>query len=35
MTMAAAPSPKKIIREGRALPILSENFSAQTNRTGR
>ena len=34
MTIAAAPSPK-IIREVRALPILSENFSTQTSRTGR
>src|SRR5215211_7698642 len=33
-TIAAAPSPK-IMREGRTLPILSENFSAQTTRTGR
>ena len=33
MTMAAAPSPK-IIREVRTLPILSENFSTQTSRTG-
>src|SRR6478672_13635799 len=33
-TMAAAPSPK-IIRDGRTLPILSENFSAQTTSTGR
>ena len=34
MTIAAAPSPK-IIREGRTLPILSENFSAQISSTGR
>jgi hypothetical protein len=34
MTMAAAPSPK-IIREVRTLPILSENFSTQTSKTGR
>ena len=34
MTIAAAPSPK-IIREVRTLPILSENFSTQTSRTGR
>ena len=33
-TIAAAPSPK-IIRDGRTLPILSENFSAQTTSTGR
>ena len=33
-TIAAAPSPK-IIREGRTLPILSENFSTQTTSTGR
>ena len=33
-TIAAAPSPK-IIRDGRTLPILSENFSTQTTRTGR
>ena len=32
-TMAAAPSPK-IIRDGRTLPILSENFSAHTTSTG-
>lgn len=32
--VAAAPSPK-IIREVRTLPILSENFSAHTTRTGR
>src|SRR5271169_5322252 len=30
---AAAPSPK-IIREVRTVPILSENFSAQTTRIG-
>ena len=34
MTMAAAPSPK-IMRGGRTVPILSENFSPQTSRTGR
>ena len=34
MTIAAAPSPK-IIREVRTLPILSENFSTQTSKTGR
>ena len=34
MTIAAAPSPK-IIREVRTAPILSENFSTQTSRTGR
>src|SRR5215467_3925931 len=34
MTMAAAPSPK-IIREVRTAPILSENFSTHTSRTGR
>ena len=34
MTNAAAPSPK-IIRDGRTVPILSENFSAQTSSTGR
>ena len=34
MTSAAAPSPK-IIRDVRTLPILSENFSTQTTRTGR
>ena len=33
-TSADAPSPK-IIRDGRTLPILSENFSAQTTSTGR
>ncbi len=33
MTMAAAPSPK-IIRDGRTLPILSENFSTQTTQDG-
>jgi len=33
MIIAAAPSPK-IIREVRTLPILSENFSTQTSRTG-
>jgi hypothetical protein len=33
-TSAAAPSPK-IIREGRTVPILSENFSPQTTSTGR
>src|SRR3974377_2195123 len=34
ITRAAAPSPK-IIREVRTVPILSENFSAHTSRTGR
>ena len=34
ITMAAAPSPK-IMREGRTLPILSENFSTHTTSTGR
>src|SRR5580700_10880642 len=33
-TTAAAPSPK-IMREVRTVPILSENFSAQTSSTGR
>ena len=33
-TSAAAPSPK-IIRDGRTVPILSENFSAHTTSTGR
>src|SRR5437762_14361180 len=33
-TSAAAPSPK-IIRDVRTVPILSENFSPQTTRTGR
>ncbi len=33
-TSAAAPSPK-IIRDGRTVPILSENFSPQTSNTGR
>jgi hypothetical protein len=33
MTSADAPSPK-IIRDGRTLPILSENFSAHTTSTG-
>src|ERR1700726_3619307 len=33
-TTAAAPSPK-IMREVRTVPILSENFSAQTTSTGR
>src|SRR3954451_12827658 len=33
-TTADAPSPK-IIRDVRTLPILSENFSAQTTSTGR
>ena len=32
-TSAAAPSPK-IMREVRTVPILSENFSAQTSSTG-
>jgi hypothetical protein len=33
-TSAAAPSPK-IIRDVRTVPILSENFSPHTTRTGR
>ena len=33
-TSADAPSPK-IIRDGRTVPILSENFSAHTTSTGR
>ena len=34
ITKAAAPSPK-IIRDGRTVPILSENFSPHTSSTGR
>jgi hypothetical protein len=34
MTSAPAPSPK-IIRDVRTVPILSENFSPHTTRTGR